>query len=167
MCGIVSYRGKKQEAGEIVYQGLLKLEYRGYDSWGVFVDHDPPFIYKKIGKISDSKAPTWPQSQIAIGHTRWATHGGISEINAHPHLSAKQKVIVVHNGVMENYLEIKNSLLKEGCKFRSETDTEVVANLIESHLDAGKDFLHACMKSWTQIEGRNAVVAMDMQTKEI
>ncbi len=134
MCGIVAYFGQKS-AQPILIEGLKRLEYRGYDSAGIaLLDHNNQLdIYKDSGRISNlEKLLPSPPSKISlgIGHTRWATHGKPNQINAHPHLDFSGKICVVHNGIIENYATLKKWLIKEGCTFQSETDTEVVSNLI-------------------------------------
>src|SRR3989338_2861913 len=140
MCGIFGYIGGRDDAPEIVFNGLKKLEYRGYDSWGVAVKVESQSrkseikIEKHVGKISDSKLDlslATHHSSLALGHTRWATHGGVTEVNAHPHLDCTGQIAVVHNGIVENYQELKKDLLAKGHKFASETDTEVIAHSIE------------------------------------
>ncbi|HPC64296.1 MAG TPA: hypothetical protein PK525_06710, partial [Anaerohalosphaeraceae bacterium] len=133
MCGIVAYLGTKS-AQPILIEGLKRLEYRGYDSAGVALLKQGRFdVYKTPGRISNlenilpSEDPT---ATLGIGHTRWATHGQPNTVNAHPHIDCTGKIALVHNGIIENYASLKKWLLKEGCTFKSETDTEVVANLI-------------------------------------
>lgn len=137
MCGIVGYIGKKNGA-EIVVDGLKRLEYRGYDSWGLAAIKEGKLIYhKQVGKIGGFELkrdlPKF-SGEITIGHTRWATHGGVTEANSHPHFSCDKKIAVVHNGIVENYQELRASLEKKGHKFLSQTDTEVIAHLIEQEL---------------------------------
>ncbi|VEJ35463.1 Glucosamine--fructose-6-phosphate aminotransferase [isomerizing] [Aedoeadaptatus ivorii] len=138
MCGIVAFNGSKN-AQERIINGLEKLEYRGYDSAGIAVIEDKKLrIAKAAGRLEalEEKLEAEPLGgTTGIGHTRWATHGVPSEENAHPHISTYQRVAVVHNGIIENYQSLKNSLLEAGYTFYSDTDTEVVANLIESKLD--------------------------------
>jgi glutamine---fructose-6-phosphate transaminase (isomerizing) len=133
MCGIVAYLGKKA-AQPILIEGLKRLEYRGYDSAGIaLLDHGKLEITKTVGRISElEKVLHAPQAEqtIGIGHTRWATHGAPNQINAHPHVDYTGKIAVVHNGIIENYSTLKKWLIEQGAKFVSETDTEVVANLI-------------------------------------
>ncbi|MCI0499318.1 MAG: glutamine--fructose-6-phosphate transaminase (isomerizing) [Planctomycetales bacterium] len=133
MCGIVAYFGKKP-AQPILIEGLKRLEYRGYDSAGIALLKNGRFdIYKTPGRISnleDILPPEDLQATVGIGHTRWATHGEPNTVNAHPHLDDTGKIVLVHNGIIENYASLKKWLIKEGCQFRSQTDTEVVANLI-------------------------------------
>jgi glucosamine--fructose-6-phosphate aminotransferase (isomerizing) len=133
MCGIVGYIGEKQ-AFPILIKGLKRLEYRGYDSAGVALLNDQTCLYKRKGKVSDLEEFIGSNSvsgTIGMGHTRWATHGEPNDINAHPHASFHNKFIVIHNGIIENYAPLKDKLIKLGYQFKSETDTEVLANLIE------------------------------------
>lgn len=134
MCGIVGYVGR-QNAKEIIIDGLKRLEYRGYDSAGVAVVQGGKILLRKhvggIANLENLIGDDKMESGIGIGHTRWATHGAPSDANAHPHLSADEKIAVVHNGIIENYVELRNMLQEEhGIKFRSETDSEVIAQLI-------------------------------------
>ena len=136
MCGIFGYIGSK-ESLPFLLEGLRKLEYRGYDSAGVAtLDHGRLFVSKRVGKISELEnlLQAKPQSgEIGIAHTRWATHGRPSDNNSHPHTDCKHKIGVVHNGIIENYLELRRRLSDEGHKFVSTTDTEVLAHLIEKY----------------------------------
>lgn len=159
MCGIFGYIGNKKNAGEMILSGLKSLEYRGYDSWGVAIKKDDSQIYieKHTGKIGDASLPAM-DSSIGIGHTRWATHGGVTDANAHPHISCDRKVIVVHNGIVENYEELKKQLIKIGHTFTSETDSEVLAHQIEEFLKEEKDLHVAISKLRSQIAGMNAVI---------
>lgn len=133
MCGIVGYTGPR-EAYPIVLKGLKRLEYRGYDSTGVALNNGSLEVYKKKGKVAELEETlvgTNLHANIGIGHTRWATHGEPSDRNAHPHLSNSGKLAMLHNGIIENYVPIKNDLLKKGYTFKSDTDTEVLLNFIE------------------------------------
>ena len=134
MCGIVGYIGKKN-AYEIVINGLKRLEYRGYDSSGVALYNSELSVYKTKGKVEDlvnkAKKANSLDGNIGIGHTRWATHGEPNDVNAHPILSNNKSLVIVHNGIIENYATIKNELISKGYNFESETDTEVLVNLIE------------------------------------
>ena len=133
MCGIVGYIGSR-DAYPILIKGLKRLEYRGYDSAGVALLNGETFIYKKKGKVSELEDYIRGKetgSTLGIGHTRWATHGEPSDVNAHPHHSEKGLFTIIHNGIIENYAVLKQSLIDQGMKFYSETDTEVLANLIE------------------------------------
>src|SRR5476649_786161 len=136
MCGIVGYIGK-ENALPVLLNGLKRMEYRGYDSAGVaLIDHGETTVVKSSGKIANlvvSLDARKPKGHIGIGHTRWATHGVPSEINAHPHQSGH--ITIVHNGIIENYASLKEKLSKSGAKFVSETDTEVLACLINSELE--------------------------------
>jgi glucosamine--fructose-6-phosphate aminotransferase (isomerizing) len=159
MCGIVGYVGNR-EAGPMLLSGLKKLEYRGYDSAGIAViSGDKLFIRKTPGKIHDllaliKKTPL-PPTTIGIAHTRWATHGAPNQVNAHPHLNCHKDIAVVHNGIIENYLSLKESLIKEGHRFISQTDTEVLAHLIEKHYRGDlKDAVIAALK---KVEGSFAL----------
>ena len=133
MCGIVGYTGKEQ-ATPILLRGLARLEYRGYDSAGIAVNHDGDIqVCKAKGRLSnlEERLQQHPVTgTTGIGHTRWATHGEPSDINAHPHTDGKAAIAVIHNGIIENYLELKEWLQTQGCVFVSQTDTEVVAHLL-------------------------------------
>lgn len=160
MCGIFGYVGKRENGLELVVKGLQKLEYRGYDSWGVATESDGElFVEKKVGKISEAKLEDFAdrKTSLAIGHTRWATHGGVTDINAHPHFSSDKKVAVVHNGIIENYEEIREELGREN--FISDTDTEVIPQLISKYLKE-MSFKEAVQKAVKRLEGRYAVVAI-------
>ncbi len=134
MCGIVGYTGQK-EAYPIILKGLKRLEYRGYDSSGVALLHNGELnIYKKKGKVSELEESVIGKDLAAhtgIGHTRWATHGEPSDRNAHPHISSSGKIAMIHNGIIENYTQLKTELVKKGYSFSSDTDTEVLLNFIE------------------------------------
>jgi len=135
MCGIVGYVGPRKAAG-VLLGGLKRLEYRGYDSAGIAVmDSGSLGIFKRKGKIQDLKAivPEGLAGCAGIGHTRWATHGGVTDANAHPHADASGKIAIVHNGIIENYVQLKDRLVKDGIAFRSETDSEAIAHLIAVH----------------------------------
>ncbi len=161
MCGIIGYVGKN-EATPILISGLKKLEYRGYDSSGIglLTEAGKIVVRKSQGKIKNLeqllKDKKTPLSNIGISHTRWATHGAPSQRNAHPHNSQSSRISLVHNGIIENYQEIKASLKKKGHKFISDTDTEVIAHLIESEYKKGT-FLKAVIKSISQLRGAFAL----------
>ena len=166
MCGIVGYIGPRQ-AAEVVYAGLKRLEYRGYDSAGVAVleQNGHIAIRRDVGKLNNlgSLLATSPLSgQIGIGHTRWATHGAPSERNAHPHIGMNGRVVVVHNGIVENFLPLREELAAEGVQFASETDTEVIVQLVERYLESGLGFETAVRETLAQLEGANAVVVMSI-----
>src|SRR5881397_2529267 len=144
MCGIVGYIGHR-EAAPLILDSLRKLEYRGYDSAGIAVLNDGQVTIRRCeGKLNNLETMLNRQPMsgaIGIGHTRWATHGRPSETNAHPHRAGD--VVVVHNGIIENYLELKERLSKNGSRFESETDTEIVAHLVDEKIRKGADFLAA------------------------
>jgi glucosamine--fructose-6-phosphate aminotransferase (isomerizing) len=158
MCGIIGYTGSK-DAVPIVLDGLKRLEYRGYDSCGLAVVDDKGIIVKKdVGKI-DSVFNSNPDvhGNVALAHTRWATHGGVTQANAHPHLSNDGSIVVVHNGIIENYQELRNKLQERGFRIYSQTDTEVVPNLIQFHM-RDKPYLDAVQAALRELEGSYAVV---------
>src|SRR5579863_3219412 len=134
MCGIVAYIGPRQ-AYPVILKGLKRLEYRGYDSSGVaLLNTDGLRVYKKKGKVAEleeSLIGTAVPAHAGIGHTRWATHGEPSDRNAHPHQSANGKLAMIHNGIIENYAQLKTELTKKGYTFKSDTETEVLLNFIE------------------------------------
>jgi len=158
MCGIVGYIGQKQAQG-ILVEGLRKLEYRGYDSAGLAVYNGETLgVCKAEGRLSELERRLSRQSlpgQLGIGHTRWATHGKPSDENAHPHMDMAQRFAVVHNGIIENYLELKEELLAKGCSFRSETDTEVVAHLLADQWDG--DLVSTVRKAVRRMRGAYAL----------
>jgi len=160
MCGIFGYIGKNNQAGDLILKGLKSLEYRGYDSWGVAIKNNDGtlFVEKHIGKIGDATFPSI-ESHIGIGHTRWATHGKVTDANSHPHLSCDNKIAVVHNGIVENFEELKRELIKKGHTFKSDTDSEVIAHLLEESLKETKDLRTAFYQLQTRIKGMNAVIA--------
>ncbi|MEM0360029.1 MAG: glutamine--fructose-6-phosphate transaminase (isomerizing) [Candidatus Diapherotrites archaeon] len=158
MCGIIGFKGKNS-AGRIVFEGLKRLEYRGYDSWGIAINDSSLKIFKKPGKI-DFLPKGFEDGSLAIGHTRWATHGRISEKNAHPHLSSNGRIAVVHNGIIENFFELKKFLASKGYSFNSETDTEVIPHLIQFHLGKGLAFREAVRASLSMLDGYYAIVAV-------
>lgn len=166
MCGITAYFGDKNGA-EVVVDGLKRLEYRGYDSWGLAAKSDGKLIFhKQVGKIGgfDLKRDLPKFSgEICIGHTRWATHGGVTQNNSHPHFSCDKKIAVVHNGIIENYQELRSDLEKKGHNFSSQTDTEVIAHLIEQTLKSEKDFIEAVRKSLKKLEGSFALAIINQQ----
>jgi len=160
MCGIVGYIGKNK-IKDILLEGLGELEYRGYDSAGIAVLQEDNFsIYKAVGKLENLRNKTidfHPEGfSIGIGHTRWATHGKPTELNAHPHVG--ENSYVVHNGIIENYQELKQRLVAEGARFLSQTDTEVIVHLFESHLKNTKDPLTAFRATLDELEGAYAVL---------
>lgn len=167
MCGIVAFNGKKN-AEERILQGLEKLEYRGYDSAGIaMIDHGLLKVTKAAGRLDalEEKLRKQPlEGHNGIGHTRWATHGVPSEMNAHPHVSSDHKVAVVHNGIIENFQAIKNRLMEEGFTFYSETDTEVVANLIASKLHG--DLKSAVEEATKELRGTFSLAVLSSDDPE-
>jgi glucosamine--fructose-6-phosphate aminotransferase (isomerizing) len=166
MCGIVGYLGEENGA-EVIIRGLKRLEYRGYDSWGIATINDDKLrVHKQVGKIGGFELkrdlPDF-DGNICIGHTRWATHGGVTEQNSHPHLSCDKRIAVVHNGIVENYQELKEKLVKLGHKFVSATDTEVIAHLIEEKLKTKKDFSEAVRQALKELEGSYALGIIDRE----
>ncbi len=162
MCGIIGYLGR-QEAMPILLDGLKRLEYRGYDSAGLAVmGTNGLSIRRSLGKLKELEKRLAAEpltGQVGIGHTRWATHGRPSEANAHPHQVGD--IAVVHNGIIENYLDLKENLLKRGHRFASETDTEIVSHLIVSHLNQGADYLTAVRRMLQEIRGSYALVMVN------
>lgn len=162
MCGIFGYVGSK-EALPFLIEGLKKLEYRGYDSAGVAtLDKGKLFVSKCVGKISDLESLLQRKpiaGEIGVGHTRWATHGQPSHLNSHPHEDCKSELVVVHNGIIENYIELRQELISRGHKFKSATDTEVLAHLIEENLGAG-GLLQAVRKSLLAVRGSYALAVI-------
>ena len=165
MCGIVGYIGRR-DATPVLIQGLKRLEYRGYDSFGIATVGSAIEVYKKMGRISDGEAGVVGlHGCTGIGHTRWATHGEPSDINAHPHTDCTERIAVVHNGVIENYSELKRQLQARGHTFRSETDTEVIVHLIEERYDG--DLLAAVNATLPLLEGSYAILAIAEDTQRI
>ena len=162
MCGIVGYVGG-QEAWPIIYEGLRRLEYRGYDSAGIAVvdSHGDIQLRKTVGKVSGLESTgEHPSGSVGLGHTRWATHGRPSHENAHPHTDCEQRIAVVHNGIVENYLELKRRLIDAGHKFGSETDTEVLTHLVEEGMDRGLSFQEAFRRMGRMVKGSQAISAI-------
>ncbi len=163
MCGIIGYAGTR-EAAPLLLEGLQRLEYRGYDSAGfAVVDGEGRLqLNRRVGKLTNLVATlegVYPPGTVGLAHTRWATHGKPSDENAHPHLDCEGDVAVVHNGIVENYVALRRELQGEGHRFDSETDTEVIAHLVESHLRDGDDLPSALRRAIERIEGAQAIVA--------
>ncbi len=169
MCGIVGYVGPR-DAAPIVLNGLRRLEYRGYDSAGLAVIQDGRIeVRRDAGKLSRltelvDKAPL--HGSPGVGHTRWATHGAPSARNAHPHLGRTGRVVVVHNGIVENFLELRQALDAEGVRFNSDTDTEVIVHLVERYLAAGFDLRQAARQAFGQLRGAHGIVLMSADEPE-
>lgn len=180
MCGIFGYVGNKHPF-EVIKKGLKRMEYRGYDSWGTAIiqlsnnkeqlSKNEIEVYKQVGAIDE--ITTNPQitnhklqtTQLGIGHTRWATHGGVNETNAHPHLASDDSFALAQNGIVENYEELKSELTKKGYKFLSQTDTEVIVRLVEEKLKSYKDLKDAVRLAFLELEGRNTIIVLDKVNK--
>lgn len=160
MCSIIGYKGR-QSAAPIIVDSLKRMEYRGYDSVGVAMIKEGSLMVRKgIGKVMEvnqSLAISDMSGKIGIGHTRWATHGGVTDSNAHPHSACKNNIAVVHNGIIENYKELKEKLIEQGHVFSSETDSEVIAHLLEIHQDSGTK--QAVIETCRDLRGSYAFVA--------
>lgn len=167
MCGIFAYYGPKNNAGEIILEGLKSLEYRGYDSWGIALKKSDGelILEKQVGKIEGANIPP-TDSHLGIGHTRWATHGGVTIANAHPHVDCSKKIAIIHNGIVENYLEIKKNL-QSSHTFISETDTEVIVHLIEEYIQNGESPKNATQHAFMALQGRNAIIVMFTDSEEL
>jgi glutamine---fructose-6-phosphate transaminase (isomerizing) len=172
MCGIIAYTGE-EPAAPILFEGLKRLEYRGYDSAGIItINNLGEFELKKqVGRVQEIHKELNLldlAGNIGLAHTRWATHGGVTQRNAHPHVSNNSKIGVIHNGIVENYKELKSLLASKGFHFESETDTEVIPNLIEYWMDSKHlNFIDATMKTLQSLEGNFAVVIIDRDTRTI
>ena len=165
MCGIVGYVGER-EAQPVLINCLKRLEYRGYDSCGIALLGGHTEVYKDAGRIEElEKILQSNESRTGIGHTRWATHGKPSEVNAHPHVDCSGKIAVVHNGVIENFLHLKEQLTNEGHTFRSETDTEVIPHLIEKYYQGNLE--QAVTRALGDIAGTYAFIAIHADCKEL
>ncbi|SDF46701.1 glutamine--fructose-6-phosphate transaminase (isomerizing) [Halorientalis regularis] len=160
MCGIIGCAGRESETLDVLVHGLSKLEYRGYDSAGVALAGEGLDVCKTAGEIDDLRAALEersPSGSVGIGHTRWSTHGPPTDENAHPHLDCNREVAVVHNGIIENYQELRDELSTAGHEFRSDTDTEVVPHLIEDELADGADPEDAVRQAIARLDGSYAV----------
>lgn len=170
MCGIVGYVGQRQ-AQEIILAGLKRLEYRGYDSAGLAIlEHNGSIgIRRDVGNMSRLEEVVRANpldGATGIGHTRWATHGAPSQQNAHPHTSMYGRVVLVHNGIVENYQQLRQELMAEGVRFDSETDTEVIVQMIERYIESGLNLVRSVRTTLAQLQGSNAVVAMSVDFPE-
>jgi len=161
MCGIIGYIGPRNTK-EVLLEGLRRLEYRGYDSAGVALFHEGKFVIRRsLGKLRELERKIGGEQfrgNLGIGHTRWATHGKPSETNAHPHKAGG--VVVVHNGIVENYLTLKGLLSSEGHTFKSETDTEILGHLIQRYLFKGVTFEEAVRQALLQVKGSYAIAVL-------
>ncbi|MDW8327649.1 MAG: class II glutamine amidotransferase, partial [Anaerolineales bacterium] len=169
MCGIVGYIGTR-EAAPIILEGLRRLEYRGYDSSGIAVmDGSSIQVRREVGKLSGLAALLQAEPVtgcIGVGHTRWATHGAPSRRNAHPHFGSTGEVVVVHNGIVENFLEIKREFEAEGVRFNSDTDTEVIVHLVERYLALGHSLEEAARRAFRHLKGAHAIVVMSTHERD-
>ncbi len=165
MCGIFGYIGKREDAATIVFEGIKTLEYRGYDSWGVgcvpLTKSDTLILKKRVGKIGNEDVKDLPKSTLAFGHTRWATHGGVTEKNTHPHLDCTGTIAIIHNGIIENYDTLKKQVSGTHT-FVSETDSEVATHMIEVASSA-HPFIEAVRSTFLQFEGSNAIIAISQK----
>ncbi len=170
MCGIIGYLGHRK-ASEVITDGLRKLEYRGYDSVGIAVQTGNGLEIRKekgmVDEVASALEFTSINGNVGIGHTRWATHGGVCRENSHPHPDCTANVVVAHNGVIENYLNLKSGLIQKGHKFASATDSEVISHLIEEHLSSGMSFQDAFQKAIRSLDGSYAVVALSKKDEQI
>ncbi|MEJ7795980.1 MAG: isomerizing glutamine--fructose-6-phosphate transaminase, partial [Nocardioides sp.] len=165
MCGIVGYVGPQQAQG-VVVEGLRRLEYRGYDSAGVALVADGEIVSRKrAGKLANLEKAIadepLPEATTGIGHTRWATHGAPNDVNAHPHLGGARRVALVHNGIIENFAELRARIEDDGHTLLSETDTEIAAHLVELQVVSGVDLTTAMQRVALQLEGAFTLVAVD------
>ena len=163
MCSIIGYYGK-ETAAPIIVKGLKRMEYRGYDSVGVATESENQIGLKKgIGKVQEVNSKVQLETlpgKIGIGHTRWATHGKVTDVNAHPHTSNSGKIAIVHNGIIENFEELKKELENDGYVFKSETDSEIISNLLQKYHDQTKNVKETILKTVSQLKGHYSFVAM-------
>ena len=175
MCGIFGYVGADEAAPQLVLAGLKKLEYRGYDSWGIAARQATTvpsrlLVEKHVGKIGQAST-SLPAARAALGHTRWATHGGVTESNAHPHLDCQGRLAVIHNGIIENHAELRRELIQRDHTFTSKTDTEVVCHLLEEELtrecedayEPCQRLIDALMAVFRRLDGLSAIAVLDPQ----
>ena len=163
MCSIIGYYGE-DDAAPILVKGLKRMEYRGYDSVGVATESANHISLKKgVGKVLEVNSSIHLDNlpgKIGVGHTRWATHGKVTEVNAHPHPSNSGKIAIVHNGIIENFEELKEKLQKDGFSFKSETDSEVIANLLQQNIEKTSNVKESLIKTVSELKGHYAFVAM-------
>ena len=165
MCGIIA-AATDRSVGKLLVQGLHKMEYRGYDSAGIALHQEDNVAHLrtlgKVNSLEERMIQEKPRGKVGIAHTRWATHGEPSESNAHPHAS-KNRVFIVHNGIIENYLDLKNALTKKGYAFQSQTDSELIAHLIDSFLNNGKNMIESMQFLKANLKGAYAIAAIDQE----
>ena len=168
MCGIIA-AASNRHVGKLLVQGLHKMEYRGYDSAGIALHQGEKIVHlRALGKVKlleDKMIKEKPRSKLGIAHTRWATHGEPSEINAHPHKS-HDKIFIVHNGIIENYIELKEELIAGGYNFSSQTDSELIAHLLDLHLKDGGSMIDAMYLAKAKLEGAYAIAAIDINNDQ-
>ena len=166
MCSIIGciHNNGHLDVADVLVESMGKMEYRGYDSVGLATLSDHEILIKKgIGRVSHVNKKlslNGLKGEIGIGHTRWATHGGVTESNAHPHLCARSEIAVVHNGIIENHLDLKNQLKNKGMTFKSDTDTEVIPNLLSFIIGDGNELKNAVIKTVSKLTGQYSFIAM-------
>ena len=166
MCGIFGFVAGNNRDVSIVLEGLRLLEYRGYDSWGIAVARDGRIVSEKaVGPITAAET-SLPPSHVALGHTRWATHGGVTQANAHPHADCMGRLALIHNGIVENHLELRG-LLRRDHEFLSQTDTEVLVHLLEEALEDEGDLMAGLLGIFRQVEGLSAVAVVDARSGQV
>ena len=165
MCGIIA-AASNRNVGKLLVQGLHKMEYRGYDSAGIALHQDDGIAHlRTLGKVQlleEKMISEKPKSKLGIAHTRWATHGEPSETNAHPHKS-QDSIYIVHNGIIENHLELKNFLTEKSYQFTSETDSEVIGHLLDYFLNQGNNILDSIYLTKEKLEGAYAIAILDIE----
>ncbi len=171
MCGIFAYAGRQTDAAGMILDGLRRLEYRGYDSWGVAIRNNGGILTEKqVGKIGSAEV-SMPESNAGFGHTRWATHGGVTQCNAHPHLDCTGRLAVIHNGIVENHDELRQEVRNAGHRFHSETDTEVVVHLLEDAVAARNGdpgaVEQATREVFARLDGLNAIMVLDSHSDKL
>lgn len=168
VCGVFGYVGEPRDVGTDVLRALRSLEYRGYDSWGIALETGGRITLEKhTGRIAATTS-TLPDSRIGFGHTRWATHGGVTEANAHPHLDCDRRLAVIHNGIVENFRTLRDELIERGHRFQSETDSEVIVHLLEDAMKASGSTLSTALATiFPRLHGLNAVIAFDVERREL
>jgi glutamine---fructose-6-phosphate transaminase (isomerizing) len=170
MCGIIGYCGRNGKASSIIFEGLKRMEYRGYDSAGIaMISGKKLSVRKGIGKLdevnAECKLDKMP-GHIGIGHTRWATHGGVTVPNSHPHCDCHNQIAVIHNGIIDNYQELRHELVKKGHHFTSDTDTEVIPHKLEDEMKKGRSLEDAVLTVAHRLQGSYAFLAISLNEPE-